>query len=217
MTAARSIDGTGTAGASGIAEASGSPAGRKRRLLPYAGVAAIVAGGTLVAFAFHAVTGSPEPSSHGALSGVGVVEPRDVDAYASGLVAATNAVRDADGLPALTVNDCAAAQALPRVHAIGPSGDLAHASLAAVFTACQPDGGIGGAIGTGGENLSRSAATPQAVVDAWMQSPSHRANLLDPAFTSVGVACMLITADQVDRSRMDAVEQMLCSQVFLGH
>ena len=31
------------------------------------------------------------------------------------------------------------------------------------------------------------AATPQAVVDAWMDSPSHRAVILDPSFRDVGI------------------------------
>lgn len=38
----------------------------------------------------------------------------------------------------------------------------------------------------GGENIARGQQSPQAVVSAWMESPSHRANLLDCRFTTLG-------------------------------
>jgi len=41
-----------------------------------------------------------------------------------------------------------------------------------------------------GEDLGwapRAAATAQAVVDAWMDSPSHRAVILDPSFRDIGI------------------------------
>ncbi len=41
-------------------------------------------------------------------------------------------------------------------------------------------------IAYGGENLG----TPKAMVKAWMNSPPHRANILNPAFKDVGVGFM---------------------------
>lgn len=38
-----------------------------------------------------------------------------------------------------------------------------------------------------GENIARGQATPKAVVDAWMNSSGHRANILSPSFTKIGV------------------------------
>ena len=38
-----------------------------------------------------------------------------------------------------------------------------------------------------GENIAKGQATPQAVVDAWMSSPGHRANILNASFTHIGV------------------------------
>ena len=38
-----------------------------------------------------------------------------------------------------------------------------------------------------GENIARGQATPQAVVNAWMNSSGHRANILNPSFTHIGV------------------------------
>jgi uncharacterized protein YkwD len=39
----------------------------------------------------------------------------------------------------------------------------------------------------GGENIARGQADPQAVMDAWMNSPGHRANILDCDFKTLGV------------------------------
>ena len=40
---------------------------------------------------------------------------------------------------------------------------------------------------TAGENIARGQATPSAVVNAWMNSPGHRANILNASFTEIGV------------------------------
>ena len=40
---------------------------------------------------------------------------------------------------------------------------------------------------TAGENIAKGVATPEEVVTAWMQSDGHRANILNPDFTHIGV------------------------------
>lgn len=40
---------------------------------------------------------------------------------------------------------------------------------------------------TAGENIAMGQKTPAAVVDAWMNSPGHRANILNRSFTTIGV------------------------------
>jgi uncharacterized protein YkwD len=39
-----------------------------------------------------------------------------------------------------------------------------------------------------GENIAGGQLTPEEVVAAWMRSPGHRANLLNPGFREIGVA-----------------------------
>lgn len=39
-----------------------------------------------------------------------------------------------------------------------------------------------------GENLARDFKNPQTVVKAWMASPTHRANLLNPQYQDIGIA-----------------------------
>lgn len=40
---------------------------------------------------------------------------------------------------------------------------------------------------TAGENIAYGYKTPQAVVDGWMNSSGHRANILNASFTQIGV------------------------------
>jgi len=39
----------------------------------------------------------------------------------------------------------------------------------------------------GGENIARGQADAQAVMDAWMNSAGHRANILDCDYTTIGI------------------------------
>ncbi|MCC8023232.1 MAG: CAP domain-containing protein [Clostridiales bacterium] len=41
---------------------------------------------------------------------------------------------------------------------------------------------------TAGENLAAGQTTPEQVVAEWMDSPGHRANILNPAYTQIAVA-----------------------------
>ncbi len=42
---------------------------------------------------------------------------------------------------------------------------------------------------TAGENIAAGYATPEEVVRGWMLSSGHRANILNPDFTRIGVGC----------------------------
>lgn len=57
-----------------------------------------------------------------------------------------------------------------------------------------------------GENLARDFTGPDAVVRAWMNSPTHRANLLDHNFREIGVA--------VSSGKLGGREGILIVQMF---
>ncbi len=40
---------------------------------------------------------------------------------------------------------------------------------------------------TAGENIAKGQKTPEAVVNAWMNSPGHRANILNSSYSRIGV------------------------------
>ena len=127
----------------------------------------------------------------------GAAVASDAAAYAAELLLDTNAARVANNLPELAGSTCAQDAALLRAAALVGAAELRHASLTGVISGCGPST-------TAAENLSRASAAPSAVMDAWLKSPGHRSNLLDPALTELGIGCV-----------RDGVE-MLCSQVYLG-
>ncbi|MEU5703929.1 CAP domain-containing protein [Streptomyces aurantiacus] len=102
------------------------------------------------------------------------------------VVALTNAERAAAGLPPLTEDPLLirAAQA----HSV----DMV---ARAFYSHTSPDGSepwhraaaAGSARRTIGENIACGQRSPAEVVRGWMDSPGHRANILKPAFTHIGV------------------------------
>lgn len=61
-----------------------------------------------------------------------------------------------------------------------------------------------------GENLARDFSQPEAVVDAWMASPSHRDNLLNSHYQDIGIAVVDGTLDGRDTT---LVVQMFGTQL----
>ncbi|MFI6093441.1 CAP domain-containing protein [Streptomyces sp. NPDC051218] len=106
--------------------------------------------------------------------------------WASAVLRLTNAERTAAGLRPLSPDP------LLTVAAQNHSADM----IARAFYAhTSPDGGEpwhrASAAGSGhraiGENIACGQRTPAEVVDGWMDSPGHRANILKPSFTHLGV------------------------------
>lgn len=141
-------------------------------------------------------TVSPTPTALSAAptpSGTPTLSPA---VYAAQLVTETNAARDAEGLAELGTSACAMQAAAERAQALVGHVELTHAPLDGVARACG--------VARTAENLSRAAAPAADVVAAWLDSPGHRNNLLDPQLREVGITCV------------DDAGRLLCSQVFLG-
>ncbi len=93
-------------------------------------------------------------------------------------VAALNQVRAGVGLPALTVNTELAALARQHSQEMADAGKIFHGDpISAGFTG--PWAKLGENVGVG--------ASVQVLVDAFVASPGHYANIVDPAFTQIGV------------------------------
>ena len=106
------------------------------------------------------------------------------DAYAAEVVRLVNAERAKAGLSALTVDSAANAAAQVRAREIVSNFSHTRPSGASCFTALREAGvNYRGA----GENIAYGQPSAQAVVNAWMNSPGHRANILNAQFTSIGV------------------------------
>ncbi|WP_425583825.1 CAP domain-containing protein [Streptomyces rectiviolaceus] len=112
--------------------------------------------------------------------------PQGLAEWASAVLRLTNAERTAAGLRALSPDP------LLTVAAQGHSADMI---ARAFYSHTSPDGGepwhrasaAGSTHRAIGENIACGQRTPAEVVDGWMNSPGHRANILKPSFTHLGV------------------------------
>jgi uncharacterized protein YkwD len=75
---------------------------------------------------------------------------------------------------------------------------FAHVGSARSTLASRVDA-TGYAWGALAENLAASTPTVRSTVDVWIASPGHCANLLDAAYTEVGLACVPGTAGTTHR------------------
>ncbi len=93
-------------------------------------------------------------------------------------VASLNSVRAGVGLPALTVNSQLANLSRAHAQVMADAGEIFHADPISA--------GYGGAWSKIGENVG-VGANVSVLVDAFVASPGHYANIVDPSFTEVGI------------------------------
>ncbi|MCH1950912.1 CAP domain-containing protein [Enterocloster sp. OA13] len=106
------------------------------------------------------------------------------DAFANEVVRLVNEERAKAGLPALTVDRGAASAAQVRAKEIEKS-----------FSHTRPDGSsfnsalteAGVNFSGAGENIAYGQNSPEKVMEGWMNSSGHRANILNSSYTSIGV------------------------------
>lgn len=104
--------------------------------------------------------------------------------YAAQVVRLVNEERAKEGLPALTVDT-----------GLTAAGNVRAKEIVASFSHTRPDGTSfataikeqGVSYRNAGENIAWGQKTPEDVVNAWMNSPGHRANILNGNFTRIGV------------------------------
>lgn len=112
--------------------------------------------------------------------------PQGLAEWGAAVLRLTNAERTAAGLRPLSPDP------LLTVAAQGHSADMV---ARAFYAHTSPEGGepwdrasaAGSTHRAIGENIACGQRTPAEVVDGWMNSPGHRANILKPSFTHLGV------------------------------
>jgi uncharacterized protein YkwD len=126
-----------------------------------------------------AAPAAPAPAAVAPAATAGSVTARQD--LAGAVAAATNAQRAAAGLKPLAYRSCSV-PASWAVH-MASAGSLTHNSMMTVLTSC-------GGTTTAGENIAAGYTSVGAVTSGWMNSPGHKANILNPSFKiiSVGVA-----------------------------
>jgi uncharacterized protein YkwD len=103
-----------------------------------------------------------------------------------GVLDATNAERKAEGLPPLKPNPKLFAAARAHSENMAKQSKLDH-----VLDEKSPADRVkaaGYAFRMVGENVEHNAPTPAEAVKDWMNSPGHKANILNKDFTEIGIA-----------------------------
>ena len=97
-----------------------------------------------------------------------------------------NKERAAVGLPALKVNNKLAGVAEKKAEDLRNKNYFAHNSptYGSPFDMMKQ---FGITYTAAGENIAKGQKTPEAVMNGWMNSPGHRANILNSSFTEIGV------------------------------
>lgn len=109
--------------------------------------------------------------------------------YAVQVVSLVNAERAKQGLSALTVSTKVQQVAQTRAGELKSSFSHTRPSGASCFTALTE---AGVPYTRAGENIAYGQSSPAAVVQAWMNSSGHRANILSSSFTTIGVGCTVV-------------------------
>jgi len=102
------------------------------------------------------------------------------------VVRLTNAERAKEGLPALKTFDALDKAAAIRAPETVELFSHTRPDGTTCFTALDETGAKQGAY-TYGENIAAGNSTPAATVEQWMNSPGHRANILNKNYTHIGV------------------------------
>jgi len=92
----------------------------------------------------------------------------------------TNNVRDNHDVASLEKTKCVQKFARRQARKMARQERLYHQDLGVVLNRCNLSGV--------GENVAYGYSTGRAAVKAWMKSPGHRANLLNPGYRQLGMA-----------------------------
>lgn len=109
--------------------------------------------------------------------------------FASQVVALVNAERAKQGLSALTIDTKVQHAALVRAKESAQSFSHTRPNGSSFSTALTE---AGVSYRTAGENIAYGQSTPQQVMNAWMNSSGHRANILNANYTTIGVGYTVI-------------------------
>lgn len=123
----------------------------------------------------------------------------------SEVISSTNSLRSSSGLSSLSYNNSLSQAAIAKAQNMFSEGYWAHTS---------PSGkepwdfikSAGYSYRIAGENLARDFDSTSPLMDAWMNSPTHRANIMNPRYQEIGVA--------VVDGLLNGVETTLVVQMF---
>lgn len=131
-------------------------------------------------------SGSSSSGSSSSGSSSSSSEPYYVESAAQSVLSLVNEERAAEGLSALTLSSGATSVAKVRAK-----------ELATLFSHTRPDGSTcftalddaGVSYSYAGENIAAGYSSASSVMNGWMNSSGHKANILSENYTQIGIAC----------------------------
>lgn len=108
----------------------------------------------------------------------------DIHDYVFAVVDLVNEERAKENIPPVSLNRAATDAAQIRAEEAKKSFSHTRPNGTTCFTALK-EADI--TYMTAGENLAGKIKTPKKVVDAWMNSPGHRKNIMNPKYSQIGV------------------------------
>jgi uncharacterized protein YkwD len=114
--------------------------------------------------------------------------------FVSRVVDLTNAFRSKNGLAPLKVNSKLAAVAQAYSQTLATQDFMAHQGLDGTQPWDRMTAG-GYKWSRAAENIAAGQQTPEEVMQSWIDSPGHRANLLDPKLKDIGVGYYFLAND----------------------
>lgn len=113
-------------------------------------------------------------------------ETGNISEFAQQVIDLTNQERANSGLPALKADAKISSVALKKSQDMQANNYFSHTSptYGSPFDMMRD---FGVTYKSAGENIAQGQRTPQEVVQAWMNSEGHRANILNSSFTHIGV------------------------------
>ena len=109
-----------------------------------------------------------------------------MDSYAEQVLTIVNERRAEQGLAPLTMNYTVVSAAKVRAAELTQSFSHTRPNGTSCFTVLDE---VGVDYWTAGENIALGYSSPEGVMNAWMNSEGHRANIMNPNYTQIGIAC----------------------------
>ena len=156
---------------------------------PAAPVSAVAAEPTVTAVSSPFKTSAFQRAKRAAQPAPAAVPALSVPTYSDRVLALTNVERASRGLRPLAFSSCADGYADSWAINLSRVGSLSHQALAPILSSCGAS--------RVGENVAYGNVTPEQLVAMWMGSAGHRANILNAAFTGLGVGTVSTAAGRV--------------------
>ncbi len=131
--------------------------------------------------------GLPTPSAASAFSRTPEI-PDDAEALVQSLVDAVNLERESVGLAPLTTSPALSSDAEAYADRLIARDFFAHTDPLSGATLAARAKKSGYLFFKVGENLAAGQQDVESVMADWMDSATHRSNILDPDFTEIGIA-----------------------------